>query len=71
MQQHRGSPPAPTERQLALPLEVLAALPIVVGPGPLRPRRVWGSLSVVDKLSVRHAVLRVCQEVVHDAHFDN
>jgi hypothetical protein len=59
-------PPAPTEHQLALPLEVVAGPPQLVGP-TLVPRRVWRSLGPTLQVTVRRAVVRVCQEVAHDA----
>ena len=58
-------PPAPTERQLALPLETAVGPPQLVGPTVL-PRRVWRSLGPTLQTTVRRAVLRVCQEVADD-----
>jgi hypothetical protein len=60
-------PPVPTARQLALPREVARRPPVGTGLGPLiPPRRVWRGLSPAARAGVRRAVLRVCQEVVHD-----
>jgi len=59
-------PPAPTEHQLALPLETVAGPPQLVGP-TLVPRRVWRSLGPTLQATARRAVLRVCQEVTDDA----
>ena len=59
-------PPAPTERQLVLPLETVAGPPQLIGP-TLVPRRVWRSLGPTLQATVRRAVVRVCQEVAHDA----
>jgi hypothetical protein len=59
-------PPAPTEHQLALPLEPVAGPPQLVGLN-LVPRRVWRSLGPTLQATARRAVVRVCQEVAHDA----
>ena len=59
-------PPAPTERQLALPLETAAGPPQLVGP-QLVPRQVWRSLGLTLQATARRAVMRVCQEVTHVA----
>ena len=59
-------PPAPTERQLALPLEAAVGPPQLVGP-KLVPRRLWRSLDLTLQATARRAVVRVCQEVAHDA----
>lgn len=59
-------PPAPTEHQLALPLETAVGPPQLIGP-TLVPRRVWRSLGPTLQATVRRAVVRVCQEVAHNA----
>jgi hypothetical protein len=59
-------PLAAPERQLALPLEMAVGPPRLVGPR-LVPRRVWRSLGPTLQATARRAVVRVCQEVVHDA----
>jgi len=67
MHPDRSLPPDPTARQLALPLEVAGRPAVGTGLGPLiPPRRVWRGLSPATRAVVRRAVLRVCQEVVHD-----
>jgi hypothetical protein len=60
-------PVLPSVRQLVLPLEAADPSPRPVLRGPrLRPQRVWRSLPAGPQAQVRHAVLRVCQEIARD-----
>lgn len=58
----------PTPRQLALPLDASVSPrgPAVCGV-PVAPRRVWRSLPVALRQQVRQDLLRICQEIGHDA----
>lgn len=68
MRPDRSLLPLPTERQLALPLEAVAAPAALAGLGPLiPPRKVWRSLGPETQAAVRQAIRRVCLEVSHDA----
>ena len=60
--------PAPTPRQLALPLGPPEALPSTTPPAPaitLTTQQVWTTLSPTAQL--RQTILRILQEVVHGA----
>jgi hypothetical protein len=60
-------PALPPLRQLVLPLEAAAPSPQLVLRGPrLLPQRVWRGLPAGLQTQVRHAVLRVCQEMARD-----
>lgn len=63
--------PAPTVRQLALPLETAKGPPALAALGPsLPPRRVWRSLAPAMQATVRRAVTRLCQEVAQEVAHD-
>ena len=60
--------PPPTERQLALPLDLVSAAPSLAGLGPaVLARKVWRSLTVTAQAEVRLTALRVLMEVFDDA----
>ena len=68
MPRDRSLPPPRTERQLALPLELVAGPPALAGLGPaVPPRKAWRSLAPATQAAVRRAIRRVCREVVDDA----
>lgn len=63
-------PTLPTPRQLALPLDASASASphaLAVAGAPVAPRRVWRSLPAALRHQVQQELLRICQEVSHDA----
>ena len=60
-------PTLPPPRQLVLPLEATDPAPRLVLRGPrVLPQRVWRGVPAGLQTQVRHAVLRVCQEMARD-----
>lgn len=58
----------PTPRQLALPLDTSASpRDLAVCGVPVAPRRVWRGLPAALRHQVRQELLRICQEIRHDA----
>jgi len=62
------TPITPRPQQLSLPLLEEALVPCCVQPGspPLPLEDVWTSLSPTTRAQVRHTLLRIIQEVLHD-----
>jgi hypothetical protein len=58
----------PIPQQLSLPLLEQELVPFCVQPEPppLPPEDVWTSLSLMTRAQVRHTLLRIIQEVLHD-----
>jgi len=64
----RVAPPLPPTRQLALPLDVgVSHLNLGVFGAPVAPRRVWRGLTEALRQHVQQELLRICQEISHDA----
>jgi hypothetical protein len=62
------TPITPIPQQLSLPWLEQELVPCCVQPDPppLPPEDVWTSLSLTARAQVRHTLLRIIQEVLHD-----
>jgi hypothetical protein len=62
------TPITPIPPQLSLPLLEQARVPFCVQPEPppLPPEDVWTSLSLTARAQVRHTLVRMIQEGLHD-----
>lgn len=64
----RHTPLTPIPQQLSLPFLERETVPRCVQPEPppLPPECIWTSLSLTARAQVRHTILRIIQEVLHD-----
>jgi hypothetical protein len=62
------TPITPRPQQLSLPWLEQELVPCCVQPEPppLPPEAIWTSLSPTTRAQVRHTLLRIIQEVLHD-----